>query len=586
MADVSWSPWRIGRFVFTRVIRKPIASGRLKDNGWPPGLKGIVVAWAAVYAVMAAAAVFSTPIRSHSPLLYDSQDTLPSPAVPAVTVALAFALSCFYTAGLHLVWWLRVLVTLVVAATLLRVVDWSALRPTDIALIVAAALLVVLLAARWGRAFHWLEFVASLLVIGHGLVIAVVFAQQSYAGYATDLRMNALAMLTGFGWSLAVPAVLVAGAAMAELTVATVAWTVTGVWQGLAGRRFWSPAWGIAAVAVLGVLRAVQVGWHVWRGDSDYHLVNVLPGMAILALVLAVCSFVMWRADRVRGGDPPVRPDPDDVTAHWSRWSMILALLLGVSIGGPVLVSNVFRAYGLGDLGTTLAHAGGSWQFTVLSLLAAAVALVTAFVLSGRGRRVAPLILAAAAWWVGTSLPDRANLLSSEAGISIGASLAALAVFGWLVVRRRMSAVRGVALATVLVLSGVIEYRDVLDEPLTAVFSLVGVTAAVLVGLVWRMLTDSGYSRGDSSRFPRASRVLVSLASTVYAVTSIAVVSLIGGRWAYDIGRLESAGDTALGLSLACVAFYAGLSLAARGRLVRPSEPRDDYGKLLPGARA
>lgn len=85
----------------------------------------------------------------------------------------------------------------------------------------------------------------------------------------------------------------------------------------------------------------------------------------------------------------------------------------------------------------------------------------------------------------------------------------------------------------------VLEYRHVLDEPLTAAFSLVGVSAALLVGLLWRMLTDNGYSRTDSRRFPQPSRVLVALASTTYAVTAIGLVSLIGGDSAYDIELLE-----------------------------------------------
>jgi hypothetical protein len=579
---VPWSLWRLVRFVLNRVIRTPISSGRLKDNGWPPGLKGVVVAWVVVYTAMAAAAVFSTLIRGHSPLLYDATTTLPAVAVPLVLVAYTFAVTCLYTAGLHLVWWLRVPVTLVVVAFVLRLADLSAMEPTDVALVVAAALLVIMLAVRWGRAFHWLEFVAALAVIGHALLVEVVFTTGAGEGFAFDAQLNSLMLLAGFAWALALPAGVVAGAALVELTVSTVAWTVTGVWQALGSRRRWSPVWGIAAVAAIGVLRGVQIGWHVWHRDADYGPSRLLPTAVLFALVLAVCALIVWRADRVRGGDPPLRPDPDDLTGRWSSWSMILAVLLSVSISGPVLVSELLTTFGLGGAGDAVEDAGGQWQFDALVLAAAVSALCIAYVRSRRGERVVPLILAAAAaWWICTGLPDLFDLLASETGLTVTASAGALAVFLWLAVRRRLTAVRGVAVATILVLSGVLEYRDVFEEPLTAAFSLVGVSAAVLVGLVWRMLTDNGYSRGDSRRFPRPSRVLVTLALTTYAVTSIGVVGLVGGKWPYDINLLESAGDKELGLGFACAAFFAGLSLAARGRLVRSDPPRDDYGKLL-----
>lgn len=582
-SSVPWSLWRLVRFVFDRVIRDPIAVGRLKDDRWPPGLRGIVVAWGVVYVLMMSATAFGTVIRRHSPLLYDWSSTMPTVALPVVTVALIFGLTCLYTAALHLVWWLRLPVTLVVVAFLLRLADFALLRATDIALIVAAALLVAMLALRWRRGFHWLEFVVALAIIGHGVLIEVIVEPQVYVGFATDQRLNALFLLVGFAWCLAVPAGLVAGAAMAELTVSLVAWTVTGVWQELGGRRrWWSPAWGIGAVLVLVALRAAQVGWHVRTGDDEYQLATLLPSVAMFAFVLVACALIVWRADRVRGGDPPLRPDPDDVVARWSSWSMVLAVLLAVSISGTSLARNVLTAFGLPGLGDLVRDLGGAWQFNALVLAGAVVALVIAFVLSGRGQRVAPVMLTAAgAWWIAANVPGQLNLLAGQAGVGLGATLAAFGVFCWLLLRRRLTGIRAVALATVLVLSGVFEYRDVLEEPLTALFSLVGISAAVLVGLIWRMLTDSAYSRGDSRRFPRPSRVLVTLASTTYAVTSIGVVSLIAGQSPYDFNVLESSGDTTLGFSLACAAFFAGLSLAAKGRLVRPDPPRDDYGKLL-----
>lgn len=577
--------WRFVRFVVGHVIWSPITSGRLKDNGWPRGLRWIVVAWAVVYVLMMAAAVFGAPIRSRTPLVHNGVETAPLVVVPLVTVAITFALACLYIAGLHLVWWLRVPATVLVVAVLTNLtlylpgIGWN-----DVVVYVAAGLLAVMLAVRWGRPFHWLEFVTALFVIGHAVLAVVIFLPDTLA-VTRDHRLSQALVLATSAKYLAAPAGLVAGAAIAELTVSTVAWTVTGAQQALNGLRRWAPAWGAAVIAVLCVLRAVQEAWYLGRGDAGYLVPNVLPSVATFAIVVVACALVTLRADRARRGDPPLRTDPDDVVTHWSRWSLVLAVPLGLAIVGPPLAALLVRALGGGlEASRAVLGVAGDWQPVVLTVGGAAVALCVAVVLSGRGRRVAPVILAATAVWVAVSsvAEARSNLVPTEGATTMVASLAAVGVFCWLLARRRLTAVRGVALATVLVLGGVLRYRDVFDEPLTAAFTLVGVSAAILVGLLWRVLTDAGYSRGDSRRFPRPSRVLVALASTSYAATSIAVGALAGGTWANDFAQLEFIGDRLLGYGLACAAFFAGLSLAARGRVVHPDQPRDDQGRLVP----
>ncbi|MDN5725840.1 MAG: hypothetical protein L0G99_07920, partial [Propionibacteriales bacterium] len=170
-------------------------------------------------------------------------------------------------------------------------------------------------------------------------------------------------------------------------------------------------------------------------------------------------------------------------------------------------------------------------------------------------------------------------------GFRTGGYVLAVGLLVTLLVRRRLTTERGLALALSLVLTAVFDYRYWIYEPITAVFTVAGVGATLMVGLIWRLLTDNGFARGDSARFPQASRVLLAMANSLFAVTAIAIVALFGGNWILDVEVFENNGDHMIGNGLWAAVTIASLSLAWQGQVIRSDLPADAAGEQ-PRARS
>jgi hypothetical protein len=564
------APWwaaavRLVRFVLRRTFLDPVREGRLADTGWSPGLRAIVAIGIASYVVMMVAAASGTWLRRHAELVFAAPDqSLPVLTLPLIGVAAVVSLAALFAAGLHLSPPLRIAVTVVVVAALLDLVDWTQRSWVDWLTVALAGCLVLTLVLRWNRHFHWLEFVVGLVAIGHAVVAQVLRLVSPYG--ASNLQVFALDGLLALLWNLALPAALLAGAALIEITTAAATWTVAGLWNGIAHRRLAGPL-GVVLLALLIGIRVAQEAVRISSPADPVRPRQVLLGLAIAVAILLAGGVVTWLADRTPAGDPARRPDLDDLLPIWSRWVPALALLLAAAIGLQLLVSRVVRAFGTTILAVAIANFGGAsavvWYATAGTLLAAAAGIWLAF----RGRRTAALLLMAFAVMYGASVvSDTTGLLTTNEDVLAATTLLAVLLGGWLVARRRLTAESGTALGGVLLITVVYPYRSWVTEPATQLFGLAGVSAALLVGLVWRILTDNGYARGDSARFPQSSRVLLALANALVGATTIAVVALVGGFTALDLSVVESVGDHLLGFPLVLAATYAGLSLAARGR--------------------
>lgn len=585
-------------FVLQQVLVEPVREGRLRDTGWAPGLKVIVVAGLALYAVVMGLAVFGGPLRSVTELIYRSpSDTFPAIALPGIVVAVVFACSCLFTAALHAVWWVRPLALLVVLAVVLKPLELSESHWTNFVFLAAAAALVLVMALRWSKPFVWWEFILVLAIIGHAVVANVVFRNQLYAGYATDLQLNSLSLIMLVLWSLALPAALVAGSAMAELTISTVAWTVTGVARAVSGRR---AALVCLVLVLLGSLgRFARSVWEL-ATDESHHPSSFLIGAAMTVVLAGLCLLVVriGPSGSVRpespdgtgqegtgqectgpGGEPPTT---DSALGNWSRATLPLALLLAAGMVGTTLANQVLQVMGLGGLGRWVQDVGGADQVRFLGGVTGLVGIARGVWLARRGRHEPALV-----WSVFGGLMALMTLNSvvgveaSVPGILSAAAAIVLAVTGVLLVRGRWRLETALPLALVAVLGVVYEFREYIFEPVTAVFALTGVGAGLLVGLLWRLLTDNGYSRGDSVRFPRTSRVLLAIANATFGVTAVAMVSLSGGFWELDLERAEGTGDTILGGTLLIVTLFVALrsSLTQGARATRREQvPPDRVG--------
>lgn len=588
-----WSPWKMLRFLARRVILDPVREGSLRDTGWPPGLRAIVIAGLVLYLVSVLLAVFAQPVRDRTELVLQIDTTVPVLVMPLLVTILLFALTCLFTAALHMVWWVRLLVTVLTVAVLVQPVDlgdgWQA---TDVISVVGALLLLGLVAARWVGRFVWWEFVIALALIGGTFVARFLIASTEAVPIQRPLIMYSGAVqVFAFLWILAVPVAFLAGAAMAELTTSTITWTVTTVWQGLNVWRRRILPFGFALLIALFAFLVGRTAWDLVRGDLDAGWAALLAGTAYAIPPIVLCWLVTWRADRVPRGDRAVRPDPDDIPAAWGNTAPALALLLAIGLIGDSLVGVTLNAFGIsGVIERVLEISSSPIGSMVRSFSTAAVALAAALWLSGRGRRIVPLGLAAFGGLLATDvLFSRLGLFWSYEGLLTGITLAAMGVFGWLLIRRELTAERGLALVTVLLLVAVFEYRDVIFEPITALIGLAGVGSALMVGLIWRLLTDNGFARGDSKRFPQAGRVLLAIANATFGVAVLALDALMGGHWMGDLTPFEGSGDRYLGVSMFLAVMYTGLALALHGRVVKGHEdeapPAVDEGNVFPTTR-
>lgn len=265
-----------------------------------------------------------------------------------------------------------------------------------------------------------------------------------------------------------------------------------------------------------------------------------------------------------------------DLTATWK------SLIVPVAIGFTVFVLPMYLATVMQGLASI---ARVDWLSTIVVLLsvllapqAVAVArlivAVSAVVIAARqarrGRVVAPIVLVSIA---SVSLPGILAALSggrvrapwSTEGIGVCLSIASLIVLLVLLARRRVTATATAQLVVLTAVLIAVDQRGIVGDPLGV---LIGMSAvgATLFGVLWRVLTDAGYTRGDSAAFPLPSRVLFFWGNAIVTVTSLALVSLTrtsGGN--VDPTPFSELGDFLLGTSLVVACGISAL-LAALGR--------------------
>ena len=197
------------------------------------------------------------------------------------------------------------------------------------------------------------------------------------------------------------------------------------------------------------------------------------------------------------------------------------------------------------------------------------VLLVIAWRISAKGRVVEATLFGAFAAMTSMKviglIPVFSFLHDEEAQITGLVAAAAAVVIGcYLVVRRSLTRGRVTWLVAVVFLAALYPHRDFLDEPTSSFLSFAPLLL-VLFGLTWRLLTASDFFQGDSKLFPRSTRVLLFIANSLFAVTTIAFIALARGKGTYvdNVGWTEL-GDWALGEPLFTAALVGGLWLALR----------------------
>jgi hypothetical protein len=255
---------RLARFatgLYRQSLVEPIEQGRLRDLGWPYGLRSIVLAAYIVFVIAGLIVIFSGLIRENSVLIvFGSGLGLPEQMVWPLLVLLSFGVAALMAAAQHGPWWLRVLGLLF---TLMVMGTWSLRNPSLAgwvgwpvlaAILMAAMLLLVII--RWRCRFAWWEFAVMWALVGLGMTIGLAETREAkiYGSDLNPLNLQQTAAVLGY---LALPAATLAGASVAEVTVrATVAATQNA--QRLANRN-----WPYLILVVVICIRLTQCVWLV-----------------------------------------------------------------------------------------------------------------------------------------------------------------------------------------------------------------------------------------------------------------------------------------------------------------------------------
>lgn len=552
-------------FVITFV--EPVREGRPRPRTWPRGLPAIGAAALVLYCLLGLATIFAVNLRQDGDLVLSpsSQTSLPSSTVGLLLSGVIVSFALAHTAALRTSWWLRAALFVLGGSALFYFVSYSLITATWVAGVSAGLylLLLVFTIVRSRKRFAWWEFVVVTALLALAMLGPWLLTDQ-----ALDTRSVAIeGTLSSLG-PLTYPALLVAGSAPAQIVV-------TGA-QAAAGRPLGRRLfWVLAAVAViwLGVATVLSV-----RDGGEDLATEAFAAGALTLAGIAVAIGVWLRRARRGAPDPP-----DAYPEAWGPWLYPLA----TAIAGLLLValplqilSLLLRLFGLGWAADGFDAAwnfifdnnpGVLWRAAIGVLL-----LVIAWRISARGRQTEAVVLGALAV---SMMVDALGLVPGLAFLherttqAMGLTAAAVALLAGLVLAARGALDRGRArgIVAVVLLAVLYPHRNLLADPASAalVFSA---QLVVLFGLTWRLFTDAGFLQKDSRLFPQPTRVLLFLANSLFAATSLAFVALARAlATGADSTIWSDTGDWTLGEPL----FTAGL-ITATWLVLRPARTPPD----------
>jgi hypothetical protein len=561
------SRWR--RFlsgVLRQTLAEPVATGRLRNVSWPYGLTAVVAAGYAMFALAALTVATSSAIRQQSTLLFggDALVGLPEVAVWPLVVLLSFGTASLMTGALHGPWWLKLLglvfALMITGAWTLRGADLSGGLVWPLAGAALMLALVVFVIVRWRRPFAWWEFAVLWALVGGAMAVGVGGAREARRfGFELSAQLlQQTASLLGF---LALPAAVVAGAAVAEITVrATVAATRNA--GRLAARR-----WPYLILAAVLLVRGGQ-GVREWldRDPVSQGLIAYLPAAVIVVGFTAVGVAVLRLALR-RGTRPVVSELSDELgSVGFAVAASLILLALPIQILLVVVQTVVSLAPGR-EFGFTAPVGLVGDLVDPMRVVIGVVLIVLAVVYARRGRAGRALLLGcigvmlivlARALLLGdsTAAPIDVDVLNLVATAVVLVALAVTAA------RRRLTGQRAIVFAGILILSALFSGRDFVSDPLGFLLGFSG-AALVLFGLTWDLLTGSGWGNGDSRRFPRPTRVLLVLTNSVLTMTVLAYAALVrDGSTTIYLDPYAEIGNLVFGTALLGAAVIAALDAA------------------------
>ena len=543
----------------------PVREGRPRPSTWPRGLPAIGAASLVLYCLLALTAVFAVPLRraGHLVLSGSSTTSLPESVIWLLLCGVIVSFALVHTAALHTSWVLRValfvlggvvLIFFVVPA--LATVPWAWMPPVGL---YGALLVFTVIRAR--AHFAWWEFLVVTTIVA-----ATLLSPGLISGMGNGYLVAAVEGMFSSLSFLAFPALLVAGAAPAQIVV-------TGA-EALARRPVSRP--------IFWVLAALAAGWLVYtvvaavRDGADELNPEALIASAIGLLLLAI-AFALW----LRRGRENTPDQPSTYADAWVPWLYPLAaVIIGIAVVIlPVSIVMIMARYaGLNGVANVLELIWNTLLDNNLGVLWRAalgvVLLVIAWRISKRGRTAEATLLSALSLSV---ILDALGLIPALAFLherntlltGLIAAGVALLIGVWLALRHALDQERASWLLTVVLLAVLYPFRNTLDDPAGAVL-VFSAQLLVLFGLTWRLLSDAEWLEGDTHLLPRTTRVLLFIANTLFAATSIAFIALARATGtSADSTIWVNAGDWMLGEPLYTTGLVAALWLALRPRQIK-----------------
>jgi len=551
------------------VVVEPVRDGRLRAERWPRGLAPVVIIALAGYVLAAVGVVAAGGIRQASDLTASAGTfalSLPAWTVGPLLALVVLALALAQTAALRVPWWLAIIVTVLSSLVMISVgvtdasID-TAITPGRVAAALATVSLWVLLFVRRRRLFAWGEFAIVFAVITIGIGVGAWNTTRGAADFGLEAGPVTLASIMQHIGTLAYPAALAAGAAVAQLSCAMATQSVASVRRRL------------PAVAGLALLAALVV-WRVWAIAAGFASGDGAEIGAILAAVLLFAAVAgSWVAlARVRGA-----ADPPETTVLESRFGEIaqgIAALLVIGILPTTflyMVTSIIYALTFDDaLSTppaTVADVLGDQRVIwAVRLVIAGGLLFAAVRAARRGRRTTPELYASMgivclAMSV-LALAGFDRLAWTGFALTVVVTVAAVALLVAWIAKRSLTPARGAAIGVALLIAALFDQRTFVEDPLEWVFGFTG-SAFVLFGFVWALLTGGSRANGTSRRYPRSSRVLLLLANALFGVTVLAFAALARDPDAtVNLNAPLLLGDDLLGTGLLTAALLASLATA------------------------
>jgi hypothetical protein len=548
----------------------PVKEGRPHPSAWPRGLREVGTGTAVVFALLALSIVFSGPLRQYGTLTLSSATAngVPELTLPLLLTGTLLSFALIITAALHTSWWLRISLLGIGGAA---VVFFTAQAWTSPLLIAVSALaflaLVGFTIVRSFRSYAWWEFVVVAVLV---MLATLTPMSQPLPGASVgfDFRPTALYGALVSLQPLVVPAVMVAGSAPAQIVVTGAQATADRpVGRGL----FWT-GFTIAVVWLV-------VATYLALGGRELTTSALLASAVLLAAIAAMVAVLVRRA----GARVP--PPPEIYPEVWGGWlyplAAVVAAIAAVSV--PVLiVRGIFELLGQTAVVDAISFAWNAFNdnnpSAIWRAVLGAVTLAMAWRLAARNRLAEAVVLASFAILVlGDAfgqLPGF-SLLQDRTTTALGllAAVVALIAAAFLAARGRLDRVRAVGVLTVVLLAVLYPNRNLLEDP-TSVLVVLAPTVLLVFGLAWRVVTEAQVTYTGSRSYPQSTRVLLFLANTLFATTSVAYVALAKAAGTdLDPSDWGALGDTVLGDPLFATGLVTGLWLLLRPPARQVQEP-------------